>query len=165
MVSIHYAPPDEARGNHMRRIRTMSEQENIKAAQAFFDAWNAGDLSQTESYEADGYMAEGPGAAGPMNKAQNRMYLQNFLTAFPGSKFEVLLTVAQGDYVVTHWKSNGPHAGELHTPSGTVIPPTGKSVTLLGSTTAQVKNGKVTRSWAFWDMTSLLGQLGLLPPM
>lgn len=143
----------------------MSEQDNIKAAYAIFDAWNAGDLSQADSYEADGFMADGPGAAGPMNTQQNRMYLQNFLTAFPGSKFEVLLTVAQGDYVVTHWKSTGLHAGPLHSPSGTAIPPTGKSVTLMGSTTSQVKNGKITHSWTFWDMTSLLGQLGLLPPM
>jgi len=143
----------------------MSEQENIKAAHAFFDAWNAGDLSRSESFEAEGFAAEGPGAGGPMNKEQNRMYLQNFLTAFPGSKFEVWLTVAQGDYVVTHWKSVGTHAGPLHSPSGAAIPPTGKSVTLMGSTTSQVKNGKITHSWTFWDMASLLGQLGLLPPM
>jgi steroid delta-isomerase-like uncharacterized protein len=144
----------------------MSEQENIKAAQAFFDAWNAGDLSKADSYEADGYMAEGPGAPAPMNTQQNRMYLQNFMTAFPGSKFEVLLTIAQGDYVVMHWKiGGGTHAGPLHTPSGGVIPPTGKTATVMGSTTSQVKNGKVTHTWAYWDLASLLGQLGLLPPM
>jgi predicted ester cyclase len=144
----------------------MSEQENIKAAHAFFDAWNAGDLSKADTFEADGFMAEGPGAAGPMNREQNRMYLQNFLTAFPGSKFEVLLTLTQGDYVVTHWKvSGGAHSGPLHTPSGGVIPPTGKTAIVVGSTTSLVKNNKVTHSWTFWDMASLLGQLGLLPPM
>ena len=56
-------------------------------------------------------MAGGPDAAGPMNKEQNRMYLENFLTAFPGSKFEVWLTVAQGDYAVAHWKTSGTHTG------------------------------------------------------
>ena len=144
----------------------MSEQENIKAAHAFFDAWTAGDLSKVDAYEADGFISEAPGAPGPMNKEQNRMYLQNFLTAFPGSKFEIVLTVAQGDYVVMNWKvGGGAHTGPLRTPSGGTIPPTGKSATLVGSTTSQVKNGKVTHSWAFWDMTSLLSQLGLLPPM
>jgi predicted ester cyclase len=111
-------------------------------------------------------MAEAPGAPGPMNKEQNRMYLQSFLTAFPGAKFEVLLTIAHGDYVVTHWKAGGgAHTGPLLTPSGGTIPHTGKSATVMGSTTSQVKNGKVTHSWTFWDMASLLGQLGLLPPM
>jgi steroid delta-isomerase-like uncharacterized protein len=144
----------------------MSEQENIKAAHAFFDAWNAGDLSKSDPYQADDIIVEQPGAAGPMNREQSRMYLQNFLTAFPGSKFEVLLTITQGDYVVDHWKvSGGVHSNPLQTPSGGSIPPTGKTATVVGSTTALVKNGKVTHSWAFWDMTSLLGQLGLLPPM
>ncbi|HLE29553.1 MAG TPA: ester cyclase [Anaerolineales bacterium] len=143
----------------------MSEQQNIKAAQAFIEAWNAGDLSRGDAYEADNFMAEGPGAPGPMNSAQNRAYTQNFLTAFPDSKFEVTLTIAQGDHVVTHWKASGTHKGPLGTPSGGAIPPTGKMATVMGSTTAEVKNGKVTRSWTYWDMTSLLTQLGLMPPM
>jgi predicted ester cyclase len=143
----------------------MSEQENIKAAHAFFDAWNAGDLSKVDPYEADSFMAEAPGAAGPMNKEQNRMYRENFLRAFPGSKFEALLTITQGNYVVAHWKASGAHAGPLQTPSGAAIPPTGKSIMLLGSTTSEVQNGKIVRSWSFWDLSSLLGQLGLLPPM
>ena len=144
----------------------MSEQENIKVAHAFFEAWNAGDLSRTAAYETGDFMAEGPGAAGPMNAEQNRMYLQNFLTAFPGSKFDILLTIAQGDYIVVHWKvGGGAHTGPLRTPSGSIIPPTGKTATVVGSSTSQIKNGKISHSWAFWDMASLLGQLGLLPPM
>jgi steroid delta-isomerase-like uncharacterized protein len=144
----------------------MSEKENIKAARAFFDAWNDGDLSKADGYEADDFMAEGPGAPGPMNAEQNRMYSQNFLTAFPGSKFEILRTIAADDYVVTHWKvSGGSHSGPLQTPSGGSIPPTGKSAVVMGSTTSQFRDGKIVRSWTFWDMASLLGQLGLLPPM
>ena len=144
----------------------MSEQDNIKAAHAFFDAWNAGDLSQSDVYNAEGVMAEGPGAPGPMNAEQNRAYLENFMTAFPGTKFEILLTIAGGDYVVTHWKaSGGTHSGPLQTPSGNAIPPTGKSAVVLGSTTTQLKDGKITYTWTFWDMASLLLQLGLLPPM
>jgi steroid delta-isomerase-like uncharacterized protein len=144
----------------------MSEQENIKAAHAFFEAWNDGDLSKSDPYQADDVIVEQPGAPGPMDREQSRMYLQNFLTAFPGSKFEVLLTITQGDYVVDHWKvSGGAHSNPLQTPSGGSIPPTGKTATVMGSTTSLVKNGKVTHSWGFWDLASLLGQLGLLPPM
>ncbi len=142
----------------------MSEQENIQAAHAFFNAWNAGDLSKTSQYEASNFIAEAPGAS-PMNAEQNRMYNQTFLTAFPGSKFEMMQTISQGDYVVVNWKASGVHTGPLQTPSGSTIQPTGKSVVVVGSTTSQVKNGKITHSWNFWDMTSLLGQLGLMPPM
>lgn len=143
----------------------MSEQDNIKASQAFFEAWNAGDLNRGENYAADDFRAEGPGAPGPMNEEQNRAYSQNFLTAFPGSKFEILRTIAQGDYVVNNWKASGTHAGPLMPPSGAAIPPTGKPVTIFGSTTSEIKNGKITRSWNYWDMTAMLIQLGLMPPM
>lgn len=143
----------------------MSERLNLEAARAFFEAWNAGDLNKADAYEAEDFIGEGPGAPGPMSAAQNRAYVQNFLTAFPGSKFEEWLTVAQGDYVVTHWKISGTHSAPLFSPSGAAIPPTGKRVTLTGSTTSQIKDGKVVRSWNFWDMSSMLSQLGLLPPM
>ena len=144
----------------------MSEQDNIKAAHAFFDAWNAGDLTQGDENNADDFMAWGPGAPGPMNTEQNRMYSQNFLNAFPDSKFEVLLTIAKGDYVVTNWKvSGGTHSGPLMSPSGATVPPTGKAAVVMGSTTTQFKDGKIVQSWSFWDMAGLLTQLGLLPPM
>ena len=143
----------------------MSDQENVKAAHAFFDAWNAGDLSKTAAYEADDFIAEGPGAPAPMNAQQNRTFNQVFLTAFPGSKFEVTRTITSGDFVVTHWKVNGTHTGSLQTPSGGSIPPTGKAATVVGSTTYQMRDGKIAHSWTFWDMSSLLMQLGLLPPM
>jgi ketosteroid isomerase-like protein len=143
----------------------MSDQENIKAASALFEAWNAGDLSRLEPYQGDDYTLEQPGAPGPMNKEQAMAYLHNFLTAFPGSQFEVLLTITQGDYVVQHWRATGTNGGPLRSPSGAIIPPSGKNVVVTGSSTSVVKNGKVVRSWNFWDLASLLGQMGVIPPM
>jgi steroid delta-isomerase-like uncharacterized protein len=143
----------------------MSEQDNINAAQSFYEAWNSGDLSKADHYYDENVVVEGPGAAGPMNWAQNQQYNQNFFTAFPGSKFQVMTTITQGDYVVTNWKVSGKHTGPLGTPSGGSVPPTGKSVTMAGSTTVQIKNGKIVHSWNFFDMASMLGQLGLMPPM
>jgi len=143
----------------------MSDQENIKVAHSFFDAWNANDLNKATPFEGSNFMVEAPGASGPMNTDQNRKYNENFFTAFPGSKFEILMDVAQGDYVVTNWKITGKHTGPLYAPSGTAIPPTGKTATLVGSTTSLIKGGKIVHAWNFWDMASLLGQLGLLSPM
>jgi len=143
----------------------MSDLDNINVARSFFDAWNAGDLSLADSSEDANFMSDSPGTAGAMDSQQTRMYNQNFLSAFPGSQFQIVLTVTQGDYVVLHWKITGTHAGPLGTPSGGSVPPTGKTATVVGSTTTQVKNGKVVHTWNFWDMSSLLVQLGLMPPM
>jgi len=143
----------------------MTEQDNIKVANAFFDAWNSGDLQKAMPYQAEDFLTDAPGSPTPLNKEQNLAYNQNFFTAFPGSKFKVVLTVSQGDYVVVNWTITGKNTGTLHSPSGAAIPPTGKTVTVTGSTTTQVHNGKASRSWTYWDMAGLLGQLGLIPPM
>jgi len=143
----------------------VADRTNLTAAHAFFEAWNAGDLIQADSHEADDLVAERPGAPGPMNKEQTRAYTQNFLSAFPGSQFKIWLTVTDGGYVVDHWSITGTHRGTLYSPSGHPIPPTGKSVVLKGTLTSEVKDGKVLRSWGYFDLADLLGQIGLLPPM
>ena len=143
----------------------MSEQDNIQIAQATIDNLNAHDQDRSDPLFADDYMGYGPGQVGATNWEQAKAVNQGFLTAFPDLHFDVTLTIAQGDYVVQHWTGTGTHTGPLPTPSGGTIPPTGKKATVMGSTTTEIKNGKITRGWNFWDMAGLLGQLGLLPPM
>jgi len=143
----------------------MSEQENVKMAHAFFDAFNAHDLDRADAWVTDDYRAEGPGAAGPMSRDQVKAQNQGFITAFPDLHFEVRRTIADGDYVVVHWTGTGTHNGPLLTPSGGSIPPTGKKAMVSGSVTYEFRGGKAARAWNYWDMAGLLGQLGLLPPM
>ena len=143
----------------------MSEQENTKVAQAYFDSFNAHDLAAMVEMRADGFEAEASGGAGPMNNEQTRMYEQNFLTAFPDLHFKVTLTVAQEDHVVVNWIASGTHTGPLGTPSGSAIEPTEKKASVSGSSTYEIKNGKITRAKTHFDMAELLGKLGLLPPM
>jgi steroid delta-isomerase-like uncharacterized protein len=144
----------------------MSEQENVKIAQSSFDAINAHDNKRWSSLQADNsQQAYAPGTSGPLNQEQSWAYIQGFLTAFPDLHFDTMHSVAQGDSVVLHWTGTGTHTGPLTTPTGNMIPPTGKKATVPGSTTFEIKNGKITRSWIYWDMVTLLGQLGLMPPM
>ncbi len=140
----------------------MSKKKNTKVAQAFFDHFNAHDLDAVGRLQTDDFQSEA--TAGPMNKEQDRMYLQNFLTAFPDLHFETTLAVAQGDHVVINWAASGTHNGPLGTPSGGAIEPTGKKATVPGSSTYQIKDGKIARSATYFDMAGLLSQLGLLPP-
>jgi predicted ester cyclase len=143
----------------------MSVQDNIKVAQGFFDAFNSRDMSKWTLRQADNFISEGPIAPGPMTAAQQNAGFQVMLTASADAKYEVLLTIAQGDYVVINWKYAGTHTGPLQMAPGRSIPPTGKKFSMMGSMTALVQNGKVVHTWFFYDMASLFGQLGLLPPM
>jgi predicted ester cyclase len=144
----------------------MSEPENVKIAQSSFDAINAHDKQRWSNLQADkSQQAYAPGTPGPLNREQSWAYIQGFLTAFPDLHFETMHPVAQGDSVVLHWTGTGTQTGPLSTPTGNTVPPTGKNATVQGSTTFEIKNGKITRSWIYWDMVTLLGQLGLMPPM
>ena len=143
----------------------MSEQDNVRIMRTVFDNLNAHDQDRSDPLYADGYVGYGPGVPGTATRDQIKAVNEGFLKAFPDLRFEVTLTIAQGDYVVAHWTASGTHTGPMPTPSGRTIPPTGKHATVMGSSTIEVENGKITQGWIFWDMASLLGQLGLLPPM
>jgi len=143
----------------------MSEQDNVKVAHANYEAFNAHDLDTYSRIRAADFLADQPGAPAPLNREQNRMFQQAYLTAFPDAHLEVTLMIAKGDYVVAHVIGTGTHTGPLPTPAGKSIPATGKKVVLKFCDTYELKEGKIFRSWSFADMASLLGQLGLMPPM
>jgi steroid delta-isomerase-like uncharacterized protein len=143
----------------------MSEQENTRNAEKFFEAINAHDLDLYPNLLALDYRSEAPGAAAPQTEEQSRAYNQSFIDAFPDLHFEIRHRIAQGDFVVLNWVGSGTHNGPLTTPSGAKIPPTGKKAVVPGSTTYQFKDGKAIRSWVHWDMVTLLAQLGLMPGM
>ena len=143
----------------------MSEQENLRIAEKLINALNAHALNQGQGLQSDDYKFEGPGASQALDRDQSRAYTQGFIDAFPDLHFENRQKIAQGDYVVINWVASGTHTGPLRTPTGATIPPTGKKAIVPGSTTYQFKDGKAVRGWTYWDMVTLLAQLGLMPGM
>ena len=143
----------------------MSELENTRIAEKFFEAINAHNLDLYPDLLAPDYRSEAPGAAAPQTEEESQAYNQGFLDAFPDLHFEIRHRIAQGDFVVINWVGTGTHNGPLRTPTGATIPPTGRRAVVPGSTTYQFKNGKAVHSWLHWDMVTLLAQLGLMPGM
>ncbi len=141
----------------------MTREENIKLATTYFDGFNAHDLSKYKANLADGYSAEFPGAMGRLNREQAVAYSQAFINAFPDGRFQVTRVIADGDFVAVHWTASGTHTAALASPSGQKIPATNKKARLSGCSISEVKNGKVTREWSYWDQVALLTQLGLMP--
>lgn len=134
----------------------MSGQENVKIVQDYFKKFSAHDMDGMDGLLSDDFRVEiATGAVGPMNKAQHRKYVQDFLGAFPDGRIDVTLTVAEGNHVVAHWIARATHTKPLGTPAGITIPPSGKQVNVPGVSTAEVKHGKITRYWVFWDTPAL----------
>jgi steroid delta-isomerase-like uncharacterized protein len=128
-----------------------------------FEALNDHNLDTWSGFLSDDFVGEQPGAPGPTNREQTRAYQQTFITAFPDLTFDFGRIIAEGDFAVVDWKATGRHDGPLATPDGQTIPPTKKRATVYGSTTFKVAERKIMRGWVYWDMMTLLAQLGLMP--
>lgn len=138
-------------------------EDNVKIVKAFFAALNRHDLNQMDQLRDTGF--EGGTFAGTMNAERIHRYNETLITGFPDLRFVIDRIIAEDDYVAANWTVTGTHTGMLRTPSRVVIPPSGRLVTMVGSHTFEIKNGRIVRDWFYTDMASLLAQLGLMPLM
>jgi len=83
-----------------------------------------------------------------------------FVTAFPDMKFTVLDLIAENDKVVACWNISGTHQGVFRG-----LAPTGKKISVDGSTVNQLANGKIMDSNVSWDLWGLMQQLGAIPAL
>lgn len=86
------------------------------------------------------------------------MFTGMFMSAFPDTKMTVEQQIAEGDKVVTRWKAQGTHKGELMG-----IPPTGKQVTVTGISIERIVGGMIVESWEEFDQMGMMQQLGVIP--
>ena len=140
----------------------MSEQENIRIARKSIDDLNKHDVNAVDQYWDKNIRIEAPGMPAVMNIPQGKKYTQGFFDAFPDLHFDLRDVVAQGDKVVITWSAHGTHKGNLVGPDQTTtIPPTNQKATVPGCTILEIKNNMVTSQQIYWDMVTLLTQLGV----
>jgi steroid delta-isomerase-like uncharacterized protein len=139
----------------------MSAKENEALALTVIEALNAGDLSSWWQKLANEYTGEYPGVP-VLNKEHSFGYNQRFLVGFPDHHFEVHSACAQGDQVFIHWTVSGTHTERLATVTGRTIPPSGRRATASGVLLSEVREGKIVRECWYWDLLSLLDQLGVM---
>src|SRR5215210_6404048 len=118
-----------------------SVDENKQIALSIFEALNTRDLSVWSKHLAEDYTAEHPGVSVPLNKTITIGYNQRFVTAFPDIHFEVLSVLAEGDYVLIHWRGSGTHAERLATLTGQTIPPTQRRMRVSGALLTELRDG------------------------
>ena len=77
------------------------------------------------------------------------------LTALPDLHVTIEDTIGEGDRVVVRFTARGTHKGDFMG-----IPPTGKQITVTGTSIMRVANGKILEEWVNSD---LMQQLGVVP--
>jgi steroid delta-isomerase-like uncharacterized protein len=81
-----------------------------------------------------------------------KQILSMVLTAFPDLHYTFEDVFGEGDRVVVRYTSRGTHKGDLMG-----IAPTGKQVTITGTSIMRIANGKILEEWINSDLMQQLG--------
>ena len=81
--------------------------------------------------------------------------------AFPNATGTIVNRLEKGDTIVEEIMWKGTHEGDMMTPDGQTIPATNKSMENPAIMVSTFKDGKVVETKHYFDMMSMLAQLGL----
>ena len=94
----------------------------------------------------------------PPGPARHKEIASAYFTAFPDVRVTVEFQIAEGDMVVTRWKSHATHTGSLFG-----MPATNKATSVTGITIDHIENGKLVESWTEFDNLGSMQKLGVAP--
>ena len=139
----------------------MSEQDNINLVRDSVAAFSRGDAEgSAASYsERCEYFEAGTGRTFK-GRAEFQAAVKGWLTAFPDAKGTVTNVFASGDGVAAEITYRGANTGPLATPAGT-IPATGKVAEVPSALVCRVRDAKIQSGTLYFDMATLLRQLGV----
>jgi steroid delta-isomerase-like uncharacterized protein len=134
-----------------------------KVVRSLFEAFNEGDLERAAATVSEDFelvdVAAGQTFRGPDGC---REWLEIFRTALPDARTEIVNLFTDGTQVASEHTGRGTHAGPLVTAAG-AIPASGRQVELRIGEIYEVRDGKITKLYAYYDSATLMRQLGLLP--
>ena len=91
-------------------------------------------------------------------KEEARIHWQTIYNIFPDFKMEALEVTTEGDRLVAEISHGGTMKGKMGD-----MEPTGKSYRVEGAFRFNFLNGKIKSIKTYWDIASMMTQLGLMP--
>jgi steroid delta-isomerase-like uncharacterized protein len=130
----------------------------------YLRAWNDHDATAISDLVTDDVVWEDPALPGP---ARGAAAVQEFMRAawlgFPDLRFDETdhpHRTASGDQVAWRWRMRGTMTGPLDPPG---FAPTGRAMEIEGVDLWMMRDGRIARYWAFYDMNEVARQLGIAP--
>ena len=136
----------------------MNREEILVLVDRYVDAWNAHDADAVAAFYASDAISRDVGEARP-DRASIRRGVSDYLAAFPDFHLGIRRVGIDGDVVCVEWHATGTHSGPFLN-----VPPTGHVVQVDGCLVARLgSDGLIVSETLYWDVASLLEQIGLLP--
>ncbi len=133
-------------------------EHNKAGARAVFDAWSTGALERLDELVAADVVHHDPyDPYGAEGLAGMKRTIELNRGALADMRLTVEDQVAEGDRVVTRWRGEMTHTGDL---GG--VAATGRRVTITGITIDRFEDGKIVEAWRSMDTLGLLRAIGAL---
>src|ERR671921_272666 len=87
-----------------------------------------------------------------------KQFVSMIRSALPDLRITLEDDIAEGEKVVSRWRAQGTHQGELMG-----IAPTGNQVAITGITIHRIEDGKIVEEWENWDALGLMQHIGAVP--
>ena len=134
-------------------------EANKAVVRSFVEAWNTRDFDRFEKLMADDAVLHVSGGDLSCNPAGTRAIAEEWTTAFPDWRFELLALLAEDDRVVAHVPYSGTHHGAI-----VGIQPTGASCVVDEIVIFRLADGKIAEAWEVFDEAGMWRQLGVADP-
>jgi steroid delta-isomerase-like uncharacterized protein len=139
---------------------TKTSVELVKEA---IEAFNAKDEAKLQELCAiDSTYTDAPSNREFKGHEEIFAYFTRLYTAFPDMSCRIVEGLPFENKVAVELNTTGTHTGALESPQGT-FPPTGNPLSFQGFQLYTIKDGKITSTVAFYDLATIMMQLGLIP--
>ena len=116
--------------------------------------WSDGNTDVIPDLYAEDYVGHFPGGRLIYGHEGIQSTIKNHRLSFPDWQESVEQIFADGDFVITHFRSVGTHQGEF-----LGIPATGNKVEISETCIYRLVDGKIAEQWVYPDIASLQAQL------
>jgi predicted ester cyclase len=129
-------------------------ESNREVVRKYHEVWSNGQTALIDTIMSPDFVChfigglEWKGIDGAKNS------ISNHKKSFPDWNEEIVDIIAEGDKVVTRYRSTGAHHGNFNG-----IDSTGNKVTIYETSIYRIANGKIVEQWGFPDELSLRNQL------
>ena len=121
-------------------------------------AWNEGDLDGLDAVCSESVVRRTHQATGGDSSDLDglKAEIASFRETFPDAHVEVTEFIEAGNRAFARWTFTGTNTGPGD------FPPTGKAVTVHGSTLTTYEDGKLAEELVYFDGLSMMAQLGII---
>ena len=141
----------------------LTAQDNSTVVRSHFDCFNSRNIEKGLTLVTkDVKWSNIPFERDFTGHAGYREFHNNWVTAMPDCKVEIVNVVSDDESTVVEMIARGTHTGPLVGPQGT-LPATQKKLELRVCELFRLQDGLIVESRVYFDAATMLRQLGVLP--